>query len=31
VAATATGVAAMLAVAGLQALAAPQQLKPARL
>jgi hypothetical protein len=31
VAATATGVAAMLAVAGLQAFAAPQQLKPARL
>jgi Major Facilitator Superfamily len=31
VAATATGVAALLAVAGLQALAAPQQLKPARL
>jgi Major Facilitator Superfamily len=31
VAATATGVVALLAVAGLQALAAPQQLKPARL
>ena len=31
VAATATGVAAMLAVAGLQAFAVPQQLKPARL
>jgi hypothetical protein len=31
VAATATGVAAMLAVAGLQALAVPQRLKPARL
>jgi hypothetical protein len=31
VAATATGVAAMLAVAGLQALTAPQRLKPARL
>ncbi len=30
VAATATGVAAMLAVAGLQALGAPQRLKPAR-
>jgi hypothetical protein len=31
VAATATAVAAMLAVAGLQALGAPQRLKPARL
>jgi Major Facilitator Superfamily len=31
VAATATGVAAMLAMAGLQALAVPQRLKPARL
>jgi hypothetical protein len=31
VAATADGVAAMLAVAGLQALAVPQRLKPARL
>jgi hypothetical protein len=31
VAATATGLAAMLAVAGLQALAVPQRLKPARL